>query len=190
MGGSSTTMKQYIKTFNFPDNIDDVYVHIKSQQTWGKGPWTDNDGKQVEMQLDDDCSAFAPEYEHPLLDIVMNNCIEAGKEYQKHFPYIVLTGGSVPRYNRYETGQRMHRHVDHIYSCFDGEQKGIPVISLIGFLNDDYEGGELVFTLDAEKYVMKPKRGDIVVFPSAFPWEHEVLPVVSGERYSFVSWCW
>ena len=30
--------------------------------------------------------------------------------------------------------------------------------------------------------------GDIMVFPSAFMYTHEVKPITSGERWSFVSW--
>jgi len=28
------------------------------------------------------------------------------------------------------------------------------------------------------------------VFPSAFPWAHEVKPITSGTRYTWVSWAW
>ena len=182
-------MKQYIKTFNNTDDVDSILYHLK-QQTWTKGTWTNNKGETVESNPDDCCMYVPTTDDHPIYTNTMNLCMQYGQQYQKEFHYIKLSSGVMPRYNRYLKGERMHRHVDHIYSCFDGVEKGIPIISLIGFLNDDYEGGELVFTLDTEKYVMKPKRGDIVVFPSAFPWEHEVLPVVSGERYTWVSWCW
>ena len=30
-------------------------------------------------------------------------------------------------------------HADHIHSMFDGEKKGIPILSVLGVLNDDYE---------------------------------------------------
>ena len=49
------------------------------------------------------------------------------------------------RFNRYGPGQTMRLHHDHIHAIFDGEERGIPVLSLVGNLNDDYEGGELAF---------------------------------------------
>lgn len=36
----------------------------------------------------------------------------------------------------------MRKHYDHIHSIFDGQRKGIPVLSMLGILNNDYEGGE------------------------------------------------
>ena len=51
-------------------------------------------------------------------------------------------GYSQLRYNRYNTDTQMKLHCDHIHSMFDGNRKGIPTLSILGSLNDDYEGGE------------------------------------------------
>lgn len=91
------------------------------------------------------------------------------------------------RFNKYDTGTQMKIHCDHIQSAFDGSRKGIPTLSVLGALNDDYEGGELVFW---EKEVVPLKAGEIMVFPSNFLYPHEVKEVISGTRYSFVSWVW
>ena len=37
-------------------------------------------------------------------------------------------------------GQIMRQHHDHIHNLFDGVYKGIPVFSIVGNLNEDYEG--------------------------------------------------
>ena len=39
----------------------------------------------------------------------------------------------------------MRQHHDHIYSIFDGDRKGIPVISFVINFNDGYDGADLVF---------------------------------------------
>jgi predicted 2-oxoglutarate/Fe(II)-dependent dioxygenase YbiX len=70
---------------------------------------------------------------------------------------------------------------------FDGQQKGIPVLSLVGVLNDEYEGGELTFFDD---YKLDLKQGDVVVFPSCFLYPHKVNEITKGTRYSLVSWAW
>jgi predicted 2-oxoglutarate/Fe(II)-dependent dioxygenase YbiX len=54
-------------------------------------------------------------------------------------------------------------------------------------LNDDYEGGELVFW---ESETIKLKAGSIMIFPSNFMYPHKVMPVTKGTRYSYVSWAW
>jgi predicted 2-oxoglutarate/Fe(II)-dependent dioxygenase YbiX len=95
-------------------------------------------------------------------------------------------GYSNSRFNRYVPETKMKLHCDHIQSLFDGQRKGIPTITVLGSLNNDYEGGELV--LCGENYELK--TGDVILFPSNFLYPHEVKPVKSGVRYSFVSWVW
>jgi len=97
-----------------------------------------------------------------------------------------VTGVSNPRLNRYPVGTMMGRHADHIHSLFDGEQKGIPALSLVALLNDDFEGGRFIVR-DQE---LDLKAGDILIFPSCFLYPHEVTEVTAGERLSFVSWAW
>jgi hypothetical protein len=91
------------------------------------------------------------------------------------------------RFNRYRTGTQMELHCDHIQSMFDGERKGIPTLSIVGVLNEDYEGGEFIMWEDKE---IKLKTGDLMIFPSTFLYPHKVNPVTKGTRYSCVSWTW
>ena len=91
------------------------------------------------------------------------------------------------RYNRYTENKKMALHCDHIQSMFDGERKGIPILSCLGFLNDDYDGGEFIMFDD---YEIKIKQGDLLIFPSNFMYPHKVKPVKKGIRYSFISWVW
>jgi len=78
----------------------------------------------------------------------------------------------------------MRKHYDHIHSIFDGQRKGIPVLSMLGILNNDYEGGE--FLVRDKQF--KLKQGDMIIFPSCFMYPHEVKEVTKGIRYSFISW--
>lgn len=96
-------------------------------------------------------------------------------------------GFTYVRFNRYKEGKIMAKHCDHIHSMFDGERKGIPILSIVGFLNDDYDGGEFIMFDDME---IKVKQGDILIFPSNFLYPHKVKPVTKGIRDSFVSWVW
>jgi len=62
--------------------------------------------------------------------------------------------------------------------------------SCIFLLNDDYEGGELVFKFPGEEnlYKINTKKNRIIIWPSNFLYPHSVLPVIKGTRYSVVSW--
>jgi hypothetical protein len=79
---------------------------------------------------------------------------------------------------RYGEGQHFMEHHDHGYSynC---------TVSIVCYLNDDYEGGELSFRLQGLK--IKPKAGDMYVFPSNFMYPHVAEKVTSGVKYSLVT---
>ena len=89
------------------------------------------------------------------------------------------------KFNKYKEGALMEKHVDHINSIFDGTVKGIPTLSIIGLLNDDFEGGEIEMFEDTK---IKLKAGEVLIFPSNFLYPHMVCPVTKGTRNSFVSW--
>jgi predicted 2-oxoglutarate/Fe(II)-dependent dioxygenase YbiX len=88
-----------------------------------------------------------------------------------------------PRYNKFPKGSFIENHHDHIHSLFDGIRKGIPILSIVGVLNE-FEGGE--FILSGEKIELQP--GSAVIFPSTFMYPHQILSVESDHRYSFVTW--
>ena len=68
----------------------------------------------------------------------------------------------------------MREHYDHIHSIFDGQMKGVPLVSIEANLNEDYEGSELYCR--GEKIELK--TGD-KLFPSNFN-PHEVRETTKG----------
>lgn len=97
------------------------------------------------------------------------------------------SGHTSVRFNKYDPTTQMKLHCDHIHSMFDGERKGIPTLTVLGSLNNDYTGGEFIMWED--EVIELPARS-VIVFPSNFLYPHEVRPVKSGTRYSYVSWAW
>ena len=51
----------------------------------------------------------------------------------------------------------------------------------IVFLNDDFEGGELI----VDNCIIKPKKNELVLFTGNEP--HMVNPIINGERFTLVS---
>ena len=88
------------------------------------------------------------------------------------------------RFDKYEVGNIQRIHYDNIHTIFDGKRKGIPIVSIVGNLNEDYEGAE--FMLRGQE--IKLKTGDILLFPSGIVYPHMVKETKKGVRYSFVSW--
>ncbi len=95
------------------------------------------------------------------------------------------SGFSPVRYNRYVETRKMAEHCDHIHNMFDGERKGIPIMTALAVLNDDYVGGDFVMWTDT---IIPLTKGDVMVMPSNYLYPHRVEPVISGTRYSAVTW--
>lgn len=91
---------------------------------------------------------------------------------------------------RYQIGQFYQRHVDNILLAnrFQEVQQGIPTrdISVVGYLNDGFEGGETYF--DRQDIKVTPEAGTVAVFPSYFTHPHQSLPVTAGQKYAFTTW--
>ncbi len=59
-------------------------------------------------------------------------------------------------------------------------------VSLIGFLNDDFEGGQILFDRQAVK--VQPVIGSVVAFPACYTHPYQTLPVLRGCKYSVLAW--
>jgi Rps23 Pro-64 3,4-dihydroxylase Tpa1-like proline 4-hydroxylase len=89
---------------------------------------------------------------------------------ENHYEYSLL---------RYGVGQKFDEHVDQV----PGVDR---TISLVYFINDNYEGGTITFqALDVS---IKPKSNQLIIFPSNYIYRHSVEEVTSGIRYSVVTW--
>jgi hypothetical protein len=104
--------------------------------------------------------------------------LQAVKHYTKNYNIGELRYWEATNYVKYGPGQHFQEHHDHGYSynC---------VVSLVAFPNDNYEGGELAFSIQG--VTVKPKAGDLYVFPSNYMYPHRAMPVTSGTKYSMVT---
>lgn len=177
------------------DICQSIVEEIEGNGTWKTHTWYNHhyerehsyDEKELEV-----CFEY-PEYVAETINLHLNKCIV---EYTRQldslinpYPgfYNMVNAFSRARFNRYKPGMLMRPHYDHIQSLFDGNIRGIPVLSVVGCLNDDYEGGEFIFY---EDYNVELKRGEVLLFPSIFLYPHRVEEVTSGVRHTFVSWGW
>ena len=187
-------LKDYILHLNnwIPKNICQKSIKELSSYDWNRHTWTSSQSfKQVSKNGNkelDVCYGYQLTFYNDLMNLTW-------KALEK---YIVIDkiggetfdgwkGFSSIRFNRYKKNQIMSKHSDHIHSLFEGEKRGIPILSIVCVLNDNYQGGEFIMFDD---YEIKFKAGDLIIFPSLFLYPHLVKPVKKGTRYSFVSWCY
>lgn len=79
---------------------------------------------------------------------------------------------------KYGEGQFFNEHADHGFSY-------VSTVSLVGYPNNDYVGGELYFPKIGLS--VKPEAGDLYIFPSSYIYSHVAMPVSSGIKYAFVT---
>lgn len=191
-------VKDYIVVKNvIPKEIcNNLIKDISKRNIWTKHEWQ-NYGVVKERPTFpptelDVAESFPDQNEilYPYMGSVLKTYEEKIKENNSFSEFVSNCGLHIAcpvRFNRYTTNTLMKAHHDHIHSLFDGERKGIPILSIVGLLNDDYEGGAFVFFKD---YEVKLTAGDILIFPSVFMYPHRVEKVTKGVRNSFVSWAW
>jgi Rps23 Pro-64 3,4-dihydroxylase Tpa1-like proline 4-hydroxylase len=104
--------------------------------------------------------------------------VVAVKDYAKRFNIGELRYWEAMNFVKYGPGQHFQEHSDHGYSynC---------VVSLVAYPTDSYLGGELEFRL--QKLKIKPRAGDLFIFPSNYMYPHKSLPVESGIKHSIVT---
>ena len=172
------------------DLCDYIIKDIETRE-WEKHSWYNlNEEVKSEDTKELDVQYITSDLQYSLLSIMNHVASSYVKEYsykQSYLTQSILTMYSPIRFNRYSNGQTMKQHHDHIHSLFDGENKGIPVLSFILNFNDDYEGADLYFWND---YKIPLGKGDVVIFPSLFLFPHGVTEIKKGVRYSGVAWSW
>jgi hypothetical protein len=174
-----------------PRNICDFTIDDLEKRDWRAHTWynPEEEGFNSEETMELEVQFATPD----LRELLMPHVFQAAGAYNAKFAFSnektdqIFFKFSHIRFNRYSPGQIMRVHHDHIHSLFDGNNKGIPVISFVGNLNDNYEGADIFFWDD---YVVELGAGDILMFPSLFMYPHGVTEATKGRRYSFVSWAW
>ncbi len=159
----------------------------QTRYSWKEATVT-NSAKPIKSARD--CSDF--KYKHTDLGPVNDENIELIEMHQDLYnivkscvdDYANYWGINVVYYEAFNfvkyngPGQQFKIHADHgpAYNT---------TVSVVVYLNDDYEGGELYFPR-LDKLVYKPKIGDIAIFPSNYIYEHASRDMINGIKYSVV----
>jgi hypothetical protein len=185
------TINDYIVVENFlsKDTCNTIIENIDKKTYWEKHNWYNPKENYRYSKSDKELDVLCIDYElskiiYPIVNKAIKNYVkrfDIGGENTTNF----INYFTPVRFNKYITGTKMRKHFDFIQSIFDGNYKGIPILSIVGSLNDNYEGGEFVFN---DNHIIKLNAGDFLMFPSTFMYAHEVREITKGTRYSFVSW--
>tara|TARA_B100001094_G_C18157565_1_gene787353 strand:+ start:1501 stop:2079 length:579 start_codon:yes stop_codon:yes gene_type:complete len=188
-------LRSYVRVYkNFLDKetCEDTLIQLKQIPFTQHQFYDHSTGKKEPMSGKYELDSFT-DYNNKNVktsDLLIEKIWHGIKQYQidLNLPwYNTWEGFSAIKYNKYTENKKMALHVDHIKSLFEGKHRGIPILTCLGLLNNDYLGGEFIMWGDE---IVDLRQGDMVIFPSNFMYPHQVSPVQSGTRYSYISWVW
>lgn len=93
-----------------------------------------------------------------------------------------ITHSNQSEFLMYDIHGKYETHVDTFHQRSNETRK----LTVLAFLNDDFEGGKFYIQNSHERLYPQQTPGTILVFPSFMP--HGVEPVTKGIRYSIVTW--
>jgi PKHD-type hydroxylase len=93
-----------------------------------------------------------------------------------------ITHANQAEFLKYPANGRYTAHMD----TFLNPNVECRKLTVLAFLNDDFEGGKFFIQDSHEKYYPPQSKGTVIVFPSFLP--HGVEDITSGVRYSVVCW--
>lgn len=172
-----TKNKQYVDLSVFdPEKTNENLLSNKQEPAWSVVKET-RDTQTVDVA--------------EIKDLLQHILRRAVFEHVNPFFDVKTDSSEAPQMLRYGPGGHYKPHVD-AESLFNNNgivewRRSVDRdISFIFYLNDDYEGGELVFP--SLNLSIIPKKGMFVAFPSSHHFLHGVKPVISGERFAIVTW--
>lgn len=95
-----------------------------------------------------------------------------------------LTHSNQVEFLKYDKDGHFNMHIDTFLG--DVESPWARKLSVLLFLNDNYEGGKFYFPGAEGKTYPSQNQGDVVIFPSFL--NHGVEPVQSGIRRTIITW--
>lgn len=111
------------------------------------------------------------EYEKMIYDQLINSFVSVSLDYSS-CENVDLLNTNISSISKYSEGKFMGPHTD---------EKSGAYFSAVGYLNDNYRGGELGFP--NQNISIKPEAGSIVIFPSVAPFIHDPQPAYGADRY-------
>lgn len=176
----------YEDAWEFPENTiklieDQANDPARDKIQWRDAPWIGTEGRDAKFMNLTKTRKISPNpIFHKIYDDFHDAIQEGVSKYYNDFA-IIENAYSNSEYQllKYEKGQKYPKHYDSNTTI--GRH-----VSILLYINDDYEGGELVFNM--QNVYIKPKAGMMLVFPSNFAYQHEALEVTKGTKYVLATW--
>jgi hypothetical protein len=140
------------------------FVNNPDQVSWIKEPWT------TERTQEDSIPEDTLKLLKKIFETARSKCM--------NYYDIEVSDAFLSQYllTKWSSGSKMQPHVD------TDAQKHQHIVCMY-YINDDYEGGEIIFP--DYNLSIKPKSNSLIMFPGNENYIHGVLEVSRGFRYTF-----
>lgn len=188
---------KYIQTIPVlnDDLLSAVHAYIKTKDAWQQSTIFDSSGKLVESTTRT-CDQFWFNNDFDRFGEVVAALNKGAEQYaQNVIANIPAEYSRIPlpcapdsqsrlepiNLLRYTEGREYQWHCDATPSEMEHSKR---CVSVVLYLNDDFEGGGTEFIDKARK----AKPGEALYFPSNWTFLHRAQPVTKGIKYAMVSW--
>ena len=190
---NETSLESYLKKYNnfLPDNVfNNFYKYVSSLKEFDQGQISGGENQEINKTIRNvftfDCKnteeekSFTNIHWTNLFLHLLNNKIN--NYFEKFYEYNQITINNL-QILKYEVGGHYRLHSDNCH-------KFPRSLSFIYLINDNYEGGDLIFQspFGSKQIKIEKKKNTLIVWPSNFLFPHLVTPVKNGVRYSMVAW--
>jgi|TARA_R100001443_G_scaffold102199_1_gene110335 Rps23 Pro-64 3,4-dihydroxylase Tpa1-like proline 4-hydroxylase len=173
-----------------PTFISYMVRYFNTQENFRDASIVSNKGNEVDKKIRDVKDYPLSKNRSELTSVYINNIVTdtvlAGiRQYSGKHPFVQVANLDLSVL-KYGVGGHYKWHVDAGTTLNRS-------LSVIITLNNDYEGGNLLFSPTQEKedqITIKPGVGKMIIWPSNFMYPHQVEPITKGKRYSIVGWLW
>ena len=154
---------------NFIDEVDlqPILSFCQSEEDWNLWPHSIHLTKKI--NLDKKIKEVLDRYNDKFLSLIKNN-------------EIMYVPDQVLKYKKSDDKWALYPHSDR--ENYSSDNSEIPIYGYVLYLNDDYEGGEMVYT--DKNIILKPLPGTLLVHETSEECTHAVKKIISGDRFVMV----
>ena len=147
------------------DNVIDYIGSNWDREWFHSGNVTNPESLKKNLQMDQN-NIFQNYYEAAMKELTMSKCMNG---------VFLCTKQAIPLFSWYHEGDQYGYHID------DYPIRNVyPNLNWTCYLNDDFEGGELVVRVGNMEVITKPEKGKFIIYDSSL--YHRVNPVTKGDR--------
>jgi|TARA_B100000902_G_C27193259_1_gene855048 mRNA-degrading endonuclease HigB of HigAB toxin-antitoxin module len=136
---------------------------------------------------------FHREESKTFLKQVQRNALDKAADYMTIYPDVEMEVNWMEtwQYITYKPPKHMTFHSDNhaVRDPRTNKHHIAPYLrrfTILTYLNDDFDGGSLVFRYFPEVAPYKPPAGSVVIMPSAYVWSHATTPLLNGRKAAFL----